>query len=170
MACPFCAMGLPRPHSEVNTKQLNAKARSLSLSCHPDKQGGNTEAYLFLVTCKEECERRMRENDTTCYLEQAPDQRRGSNKQPAAAGGQRCKHSGRAALHTPMEVMASPALNPEGCRLPPILQPEPFRCVSLPIKRPAFPCPALVLASPHKPCSRGGRGTVVPKRRCCVPW
>ena len=29
----------------------------------------------------------MRENDTTCYLEQAPDQRRGSNKQPAAAGG-----------------------------------------------------------------------------------
>ena len=87
MPCPFCAMDLPRPHSEVDMAQLEAKARALGLFCHPDKRGGDHKAYLFLVACKEECEKRMRKNETTCYLEQARGRGRGSNKQPAAAGG-----------------------------------------------------------------------------------
>ena len=80
-------MDLPRPHSQVDSAQLQKKARALSLFCHPDKCGGDHGAYLFLVTCKEECERRMRVNDTSCHLEQARRGGRGSNKQTAAAGG-----------------------------------------------------------------------------------
>ncbi|CAE7222665.1 unnamed protein product [Symbiodinium sp. CCMP2592] len=78
-------MGLPRPHAEVDLAQLEAKTRALSLFCHPDKRGGDRRAYLFLTTIKEECEKRMKENDTNCYLEQA--RSRGSNKQTAAGGG-----------------------------------------------------------------------------------
>ncbi|CAE7904453.1 unnamed protein product [Symbiodinium necroappetens] len=128
-------MGLPRPHSAVDMAQLKQKVRALSLFCHPDKRGGDGRNFQFLINCRDECERRMRENATRCDLERVPGEGRGSNKQPTAAGGAPAGYAAAArpsppwtawdAEHAPWDVPPCPPRDAPGDRTEPSSSSEP---------------------------------------------